>query len=121
MCPGSSPDILGMLSQGMSPLELVLEIFAVLLKTLESPESSAIILKAFQATLRWLQNPHKTPNSSDLSLDAMLFLRDLFPMLQKCLCSPCWQVSDSALEFLRRLVRHWGGQADFRGHCIPQK
>nr|XP_034345727.1 BRCA1-associated ATM activator 1 isoform X2 [Arvicanthis niloticus] len=108
-------DFLGTLSQGTSPLELVLEVFAVLLKTLESPESSPMVLKkAFQATLRWLQNPHKTPSSSDLSPDALLFLGELFPILQKRLCSPCWEVRDSALEFLTHLIRHWGGQADFR-------
>nr|XP_038945891.1 BRCA1-associated ATM activator 1 isoform X3 [Rattus norvegicus] len=67
-------DFLGTLSLGTSPLELVLEVFAVLLKTLESPESS--------------------------------------PM--KRLCSPCWEVRDSALEFLTHLIRDWGGQADFR-------
>ncbi|XP_027269330.1 BRCA1-associated ATM activator 1 isoform X3 [Cricetulus griseus] len=108
-------DFLGTLSQGTSPLELVLEVFAVLLKTLESPESSPTVLKkAFQATLRWLQNSHKTPNCSDLSPDALLFLGELFPILQKRLCSPCWEVRDSALEFLTHLIRHWGGQADFR-------
>ncbi|XP_017453976.1 BRCA1-associated ATM activator 1 isoform X2 [Rattus norvegicus] len=68
-------DFLGTLSLGTSPLELVLEVFAVLLKTLESPESSPMVLKkAFQATLRWLQSPHKTPSGSDLSPDALLFL-----------------------------------------------
>ncbi|XP_052024106.1 BRCA1-associated ATM activator 1 isoform X3 [Apodemus sylvaticus] len=108
-------DFLGTLSQGTSPLELVLEVFAVLVKTLESPESSPMVLKkAFQATLRWLQNPQKTPSSSDLSPDALLFLGELFPILQKRLCSPCWEVRDSALEFLTHLIRHWGGQADFR-------
>lgn len=108
-------DFLGTLSLGTSPLELVLEVFAVLLKTLESPESSPMVLKkAFQATLRWLQSPHRTPSGSDLSPDALLFLGELFPILQKRLCSPCWEVRDSALEFLTHLIRHWGGQADFR-------
>ncbi|XP_054543331.2 BRCA1-associated ATM activator 1 isoform X8 [Pan troglodytes] len=39
---------------------------------------------------------------------------ELFPVLQKRLCHPCWEVRDSALEFLTQLSRHWGGQADFR-------
>ncbi|XP_060224000.1 BRCA1-associated ATM activator 1 isoform X3 [Meriones unguiculatus] len=108
-------DFLGALSQGTSPVELVLEVFAVLLKTLESPESSPTVLKkGFQATLRWLQNSHKAPGCSDLSPDALLFLGELFPILQKRLCSPCWEVRDSALEFLTHLLRQWGGQADFR-------
>uniref|UniRef100_A0A8C5L1L8 BRCA1-associated ATM activator 1 n=1 Tax=Jaculus jaculus TaxID=51337 RepID=A0A8C5L1L8_JACJA len=108
-------DFLGTLSQGTSPQESVLRVFAILLKSLESPESSPTVLKkAFQATLRWLRNLCKTPGCSDLSPDTLLFLRELFPVLQKRLCSPCWEVRDSALEFLTHLSSHWGGQADFR-------
>ncbi|XP_029410990.1 BRCA1-associated ATM activator 1 isoform X3 [Nannospalax galili] len=108
-------DFLGTLSQGMSPQESMLQVFAILLKNLESPESSPTVLKkAFQATLRWLQSSVKTSGCSDLSPDALLFLGELFPVLQKRLCSPCWEVRDSALEFLTHLSQHWGGQADFR-------
>ncbi|KAF3813846.1 hypothetical protein GH733_017878 [Mirounga leonina] len=39
---------------------------------------------------------------------------DLLPVLQKRLCSPCWEVRDSSLEFLTQMTRHWGGQAGFR-------
>lgn len=35
---------------------------------------------------------------------------ELFPVLQKRLCSPCWEVRDSALEFFTNLSRHWGGE-----------
>lgn len=31
-------------------------------------------------------------------------------MLQKRLCSPCWEVRDSSLEFLTQMTRHWGGE-----------
>lgn len=31
-------------------------------------------------------------------------------MLQKRLCSPCWEVRDSSLEFLTQMTRRWGGE-----------
>ncbi|XP_062945863.1 BRCA1-associated ATM activator 1 [Cynocephalus volans] len=108
-------DFLGMLSQGTSPQELVTQVFAVLMEYLKSPDSSPTVLKkAFQATLRWLLSSAKTAGCSDLSPHTVLVLRELFPVLQKRLCSPCWEVRDSALEFLTHLSRNWGGQADFR-------
>ncbi|KAG3260109.1 BRCA1 associated ATM activator 1 [Ictidomys tridecemlineatus] len=108
-------DFLGTLSQGTSPQELVPQVFAVLLEYLESPDSSPTVLKkAFQATLGWLLSSPKTPGCSDFGPHIPLFLGELFPVLQKRLCSPCWEVRDSALEFFTNLSRHWGGQADFR-------
>ncbi|XP_004045079.1 BRCA1-associated ATM activator 1 isoform X3 [Gorilla gorilla gorilla] len=108
-------DFLGTLSQGTGPQELVTQALAVLLECLESPGSSPTVLKkAFQATLRWLLSSPKTPGCSDLSPLIPQFLRELFPVLQKRLCHPCWEVRDSALEFLTQLSSHWGGQADFR-------
>ncbi|XP_027623825.1 BRCA1-associated ATM activator 1 isoform X2 [Tupaia chinensis] len=108
-------DFLGTLSEGSSPPELVAQVFAVLLEYLESPDSSPMVLrKAFQTTLRWLPSSPKTPGCSELRPHTLLFLRELFPVLQKRLCSPCWEVRDSTLEFLTQLIRHWGEQADFR-------
>ncbi|XP_073890376.1 integrator complex assembly factor BRAT1 isoform X6 [Macaca fascicularis] len=108
-------DFLGTLSEGTGPQELVTQALAVLLECLESPGSSPMVLKkAFQATLQWLLSSPKTPGCSDLGPLIPQFLRELFPVLQKRLCHPCWEVRDSALEFLTQLSRHWGGQADFR-------
>ncbi|KAM6157165.1 integrator complex assembly factor BRAT1 [Erethizon dorsatum] len=108
-------DFLGTLSQGTSSWELMQQVFAVLLETLESPASSPTVLKkAFQATLRWLLDSPSSPSCSDLGPHAQLFLRELFPVVQKRLCSPCWEVRDSALEFLTHLTTCWGGEADFR-------
>ncbi|XP_024097001.2 BRCA1-associated ATM activator 1 isoform X3 [Pongo abelii] len=108
-------DFLGTLSQGTGPQELVTQALAVLLECLESPGSSPTVLKkAFQATLRWLLSSPKTPGCSDLGPLIPQFLRELFPVLQKRLCHPCWEVRDSALEFLTQLSRHWGGQVGFR-------
>ncbi|XP_065748712.1 BRCA1-associated ATM activator 1 [Phocoena phocoena] len=108
-------DFLGALSQGTGPQELVTQVFSVLLEYLVSPESSSMVLKkAFQATLRWLLSSPKTPGCCDLDPHTQLFLRELLPVLQKRLCSPCWEVRDSGLEFLTQMTRHWGGQAGFR-------
>ncbi|XP_025867122.1 BRCA1-associated ATM activator 1 isoform X2 [Vulpes vulpes] len=97
------------------PQELVTEVFAVLLEYLRSPDSSPTVLKkAFQATFRWLLSSPKTPGCCDLEPHALLVLRELLPVLQKRLCSPCWEVRDSGLEFLTQMTRHWGGQAGFR-------
>ncbi|XP_032461580.1 BRCA1-associated ATM activator 1 isoform X2 [Phocoena sinus] len=97
------------------PQELVTQVFSVLLEYLVSPESSSMVLKkAFQATLRWLLSSPKTPGCCDLDPHTQLFLRELLPVLQKRLCSPCWEVRDSGLEFLTQMTRHWGGQAGFR-------
>ncbi|XP_045669301.1 BRCA1-associated ATM activator 1 isoform X5 [Ursus americanus] len=108
-------DFLGTLSQGTGPPELVTEVFAVLLEYLRSPDSSPTVLKkAFQATFRWLLSSPKTPGCWDLDPQALLFLRELLPVLQKRLCSPCWEVRDSGLEFLTQMTGRWGGQAGFR-------
>ncbi|XP_058425382.1 BRCA1-associated ATM activator 1 isoform X3 [Diceros bicornis minor] len=108
-------DFLGTLSQETGPQELVTQVFSVLLEHLRSPDSSATVLKkAFQATLRWLLSSPKTPGCCDLDPHTQLFLRELLPVVQKRLCSPCWEVRDSGLEFLTQVTRHWGGQAGFR-------
>ncbi|XP_019648547.2 BRCA1-associated ATM activator 1 isoform X2 [Ailuropoda melanoleuca] len=73
-----------------------------------------VLKKAFQATFRWLLSSPKTPGCWDLDPQALLFLRELLPVLQKRLCSPCWEVRDSGLEFLTQMTGRWGGQASFR-------
>ncbi|XP_045848992.1 BRCA1-associated ATM activator 1 isoform X2 [Meles meles] len=108
-------DFLGTLSQETGPPELVTQVFAVLLEYLRSPDSSPMVLKkAFQATFRWLLSSPRTPSCLDLDSHALLFLRELLPVLQKRLCSPCWEVRDSGLEFLTQMTRRWGAQAGFR-------
>lgn len=34
-----------------------------------------------------------------------LFFTDVFLVLQKRLCSPCWEIRDSSLEFLTDLIK----------------
>ncbi|XP_075383698.1 integrator complex assembly factor BRAT1 isoform X2 [Tenrec ecaudatus] len=108
-------DFLGTLSQGIGPRELVTQAFAVLLQYLSSPDSSPTVLKkTFQATLQWLLNSSRTCGTCDADPHVQGFLTGLFPMVQKRLCSPSWEVRDSALEFLAQLTTHWGGRPNFR-------
>ncbi|XP_055418078.1 BRCA1-associated ATM activator 1 isoform X1 [Bubalus kerabau] len=108
-------DFLGVLSQGLGPQELVTQVFAILLEYLMSPDSSPTVLKkAFQATLCWLLSSAAPPGCCDLEPYAQLVLGELLAVLQKRLCSPCWEVRDSGLEFLTQMTRRWGGQAGFR-------
>ncbi|XP_036913809.1 BRCA1-associated ATM activator 1 isoform X1 [Sturnira hondurensis] len=108
-------DFLGALSRGAGPRELVTQAFAVLLDYLTSPDSSPTVLrKAFQATLRWLLSSPQPPGCCDLEPHTQRFLGELLPVLQKRLCSPCWEVRDSGLEFLAQVTQSWAGQAGFR-------
>uniref|UniRef100_A0A3Q1LXW2 BRCA1 associated ATM activator 1 n=1 Tax=Bos taurus TaxID=9913 RepID=A0A3Q1LXW2_BOVIN len=108
-------DFLGVLSQGLGPQELVTQVFAILLEYLVSPDSSPTVLKkAFQATLCWLLSSAAPPGCCDLEPYAQLVLGELLSVLRKRLCSPCWEVRDSGLEFLTQMTRHQGGQAGFR-------
>ncbi|KAI4532037.1 hypothetical protein MG293_018551 [Ovis ammon polii] len=118
-------DFLGVLSQGLGPQELVTQVFAILLEYLVSPDSSPTVLKkAFQATLRWLLSSATPPGCCDLEPYAQLVLGELLAVLQKRLCSPCWEVRDSGLEFLTQMTRRWGGQGSFRqallGSEVPE-
>lgn len=82
-----------------------------------------VLKKAFQASLKWfLSSPTTTtPSCCDLDPCTQVFLGDLLPVLQKRLCSPCWEVRDSSLEFLTQMVQHWGGECgwDTCGRACP--
>ncbi|XP_006859847.1 PREDICTED: BRCA1-associated ATM activator 1 [Chrysochloris asiatica] len=108
-------DFLGVLSQGTGPRELVTQVFEVLLQYLSSPGSSPMVLKkAFQATVQWFLSTSKVSSFCEPDLYTQPFLRELFPVMQKRLCSPCWEVRDSSLEFLIQLTTRWGGHPGFQ-------
>lgn len=44
---------------------------------------------------------------------------ELLAVLQKRLCSPCWEVRDSGLEFLTQMTRRWGGEHRVWGPAWP--
>ncbi|XP_042683504.1 BRCA1-associated ATM activator 1 [Centrocercus urophasianus] len=89
-------------------------LFDVLLIYLESPNTPPTVLKkSFKAMSKWLRS------SSGVSFfknkqQADKILREVFLVLQKRLCSPCWEVRDSSLEFFTSLIRTLADRRDFR-------
>ncbi|KAJ7305933.1 hypothetical protein JRQ81_010299 [Phrynocephalus forsythii] len=108
--------LLGALSQWATsvPDEALEQAFDILLVYLKSPDTSSTVLKkAFQATLQWLLSCSETSGPPpDLGRQKQ-FLKDVLAVLPKRLCSPSWEVRDSALEYLALLVKHLKGQAGF--------
>uniref|UniRef100_A0A8D0G8C2 BRCA1 associated ATM activator 1 n=1 Tax=Sphenodon punctatus TaxID=8508 RepID=A0A8D0G8C2_SPHPU len=99
-------DLLGALSRWGSQSESLESVFDILLLYLKNPDTSPTVLKkSFQATTKWLLSLLETSSSTDHWEQTEPFLRDLFLVLQKRLCSPGWEVRDSALEFLTLLVK----------------
>uniref|UniRef100_A0A8C8SFC9 BRCA1 associated ATM activator 1 n=1 Tax=Pelusios castaneus TaxID=367368 RepID=A0A8C8SFC9_9SAUR len=111
----SALDILGTLSQWESHSAFRESVSDILLAYLKSPDTSPTVMKkSFQATLKWLLSLSQAHSSRDLWQQTEHFLRDLFLVLQKRLCSPCWEVRDSALEFLTLLVKQLREKEGFR-------
>nr|XP_025034718.1 BRCA1-associated ATM activator 1 isoform X2 [Pelodiscus sinensis] len=103
----SALDILGAFSHWESHSVFMGSVSDILLAYLKSPDTSPTVLKkSFQATLKWLVRLSEAPSSRDHWLQTEQFFRDLFLVLQKRLCSHCWEIRDSALEFLTLLVKH---------------
>ncbi|XP_067406936.1 BRCA1-associated ATM activator 1 [Emydura macquarii macquarii] len=111
----SALDMLGALSQWESHSAFRESVSDILLAYLKSPDSSPTVLKkSFQATLKWLLSLSEAPSSRDHWQQTEHFLQELLLVLQKRLCSPCWEVRDSALEFLTLLVKHLREKEGFR-------
>ncbi|XP_019368517.1 PREDICTED: BRCA1-associated ATM activator 1 [Gavialis gangeticus] len=103
----SALDLLGALSQCASDAAFKESVFDILLKYLEGPGSSPTVLKkSFQATFKWILCLCDPPSFSNHWQQTEQVLQRLFLALQKRMCSPCWEVRDSALEFLTLLVKH---------------
>ncbi|KAM6423708.1 integrator complex assembly factor BRAT1 [Liasis olivaceus] len=89
----------------------MLHVFDVLLAYLRSPESRPVILKkALQGILKWLLSALDPSVSLADFQQHRQFLRDTVQVLQKHMCSPSWEVRDSALEFLSLAMKHLRGQ-----------
>ncbi|XP_029433400.1 BRCA1-associated ATM activator 1 isoform X3 [Rhinatrema bivittatum] len=110
-----SLDVLGALSCWTVNSASLAKTFDVLLVYLKSPDSNPTILKkSFQATLKWLLSCSKLSNLQEHLLARNRCLRDLFPLLHKRLSSTCWEVRDTALEFLTSLVQCFPEQDEFK-------
>ncbi|XP_048351528.1 BRCA1-associated ATM activator 1 [Sphaerodactylus townsendi] len=106
--------LLGALSRWANSGVAVEEVFDILLVYLRSPETSPTVLKkAFQATLKWCLCSSETSGSTSGFPQCKQFLTDTMPMLQKRMCSPSWEVRDSALEFFTLAMKHLKEQEGF--------
>ncbi|XP_065707013.2 BRCA1-associated ATM activator 1 [Patagioenas fasciata] len=90
-------------------------LFEVLLAYLESPNTSPTVLKkTFQATSKWLVHLQEPSSSNSQQQRTGKILKDVFLVLQKHLCSPCWEVRDSSLEFITVLIDRLKDRDEFR-------
>uniref|UniRef100_A0A8B9I3P1 BRCA1 associated ATM activator 1 n=1 Tax=Anser brachyrhynchus TaxID=132585 RepID=A0A8B9I3P1_9AVES len=101
----SALDALAALSERKG--ELILYICFILLQVLK---------KSFQAILLWLGlSPFMSIQTCHLAFT------DVFLVLQKRLCSPCWEVRDSSLEFLTSLIKSMRDQDEFRESLLSSE
>ncbi|NXE79595.1 BRAT1 protein, partial [Cochlearius cochlearius] len=102
----SALEVLAALSERRGCDTLIGSLFDVLLAYLESPNTSPTVLKkTFQATCKWLVRLQELSYSNRQWEQAKKILEDVFLVLKKHLCSPCWEVRDSSLEFLTVLIK----------------
>ncbi|XP_057272892.1 BRCA1-associated ATM activator 1 isoform X1 [Pezoporus wallicus] len=118
----SALDVLAALSEQKGCDTLIGSVFDVLLAYLESPNTSPTVLKTtFQATSKWLVRLQEVSCSNSQWQQAEKILEDVFLVLQKRLCSPCWEVRDSSLEFLTVLIKCLTDQDEFRQSLLSSE
>ncbi|KAL2298929.1 hypothetical protein Nmel_014539 [Mimus melanotis] len=114
----SALDVLAALSEKKDCDTLIGSLFDVLLAYLQSPNTSPTVLKkTFQATSKWLVHLQELSSSNSQWQQTEKILEGVFVVLQKRLCSPCWEVRDSSLEFLTAMVKCLRDQKEFR-QCL---
>ncbi|NWT42612.1 BRAT1 protein, partial [Chroicocephalus maculipennis] len=118
----SALDVLAALSERKGCDALIGSLFDVLLAYLESPNTTPTVLKkTFQATSKWLVRLHELSCSTSQWQQTEKILADVFLVLQKRLCSPCWEVRDSSLEFLTVLIKCLRDQDEFRQSLLSSE
>ncbi|XP_054246992.1 BRCA1-associated ATM activator 1 [Indicator indicator] len=101
---------------------LLESLFDVLLAYLESPNTSPTVLKkTFQATSKWLARRQELSCSNSHWQKTEKILEDVFLVLQKRLCSPCWEIRDSSLEFLTDLIKCLRDQDEFKQSLLSSE
>uniref|UniRef100_A0A6J0UD76 BRCA1-associated ATM activator 1 n=1 Tax=Pogona vitticeps TaxID=103695 RepID=A0A6J0UD76_9SAUR len=108
--------LLGALSRWATSVhdEAVEQVFDILLVYLKSPDTSPTVLKkAFQATLKWLLSSLEPSSRLPGVRRQKQFLKEMLSVLPKRMCSPSWEVRDSALEYLTLGMKHLKGQEWF--------
>ncbi|KFZ53309.1 BRCA1-associated ATM activator 1, partial [Antrostomus carolinensis] len=118
----SALDVLAALSERKGCDTLIGNLFDILLAYLESPNTSPTVLKkTFNATSKWLVHLQELSCSNSQRQQTKKILQDVFLVLQKHLCSPCWEVRDSSLEFLTVLIEGLRDQDEFRQSLLSSE
>ncbi|KFR12272.1 BRCA1-associated ATM activator 1, partial [Opisthocomus hoazin] len=118
----SALDVLAALSNRKGCDTLIGSTFDVLQAYLESPNTSPTVLKkTFQATSKWLVCLQELSCSNSQWQQTEKILEGVFLVLQKRLCSPCWEVRDSSLEFLTVLIKCLRDQDEFRQSLLSSE
>ncbi|NXI64068.1 BRAT1 protein, partial [Anseranas semipalmata] len=117
----SALDVLAALSERKGCDTVIGSLFDVLLAYLESPNTSPTVLKkSFQTMSKWLARlPEMSRFNSQWQTEKIL--QDVFLVLQKRLCSPCWEIRDSSLEFLTALIMCMRDQDEFRQSLLSSE
>ncbi|NXY84232.1 BRAT1 protein, partial [Alcedo cyanopectus] len=118
----SALDVLAELSELRGCDTLIGSLFDVLLAYLESPNTNPTVLKkTFRATCKWLVRLQELSYSNGQWQHTEKILKDVFLVLQKRLCSPCWEVRDSSLEFLTDMIKCLSDQDEFRQSLLSSE
>ncbi|NXU56462.1 BRAT1 protein, partial [Turnix velox] len=118
----SALDVLRTLSEQNGCSTLIGSVFDVLLSYLENPNTIPTVLKkTFQATSKWLVRLDHLSRSKNRWQHTEKIWEDVLMVLQKRLCSPCWEVRDSSLEFLTSLIKALRDQAEFRQSLLSSE
>ncbi|NXL56632.1 BRAT1 protein, partial [Chordeiles acutipennis] len=115
-------DVLAALSERKGCDTLIGNLFDILLTYLESLNTSPTVLKkTFNATSKWLVCLQELSSSNNQWQQTEKILQDVFLVLQKHLCSPCWEVRDSSLEFLTALIEGLKDRDEFRQSLLSSE
>ncbi|NWX11985.1 BRAT1 protein, partial [Aegotheles bennettii] len=118
----SALDVLAALCKQKGCDTLIGSVFDVLLAYLESPNTNPTVLKkTFQATSKWLVHLQELSCSNSQCQQTEKILEGVFLVLQKRLCSPCWEVRDSSLEFLTDMIKCLRDQDEFRQSLLSSE
>ncbi|NWU62078.1 BRAT1 protein, partial [Pterocles burchelli] len=118
----SALDVVAAFPERKGCAALIGSLLDVLLAYLESPNTSPTVLKkTFRATSRWLVRLQGQSCSNSRWQKKEKILEDVFLVLQKRLCSPCWEVRDSSLEFLTVLIQYLRDQDEFRQSLLSSE
>ncbi|NXY48458.1 BRAT1 protein, partial [Ceuthmochares aereus] len=118
----SALDVLAALAEQRDCDSLIVSLFDVLLAYLESPNTNPTVLKkTFRATSKWLLRLQYWSCSNNQRQQAEKIFEAVFLALQKRLCSPCWEVRDSSLEFITDLIKRLKGCDVFRQLLLSLK